>query len=79
MKKINLGWQRDRKENPINAPSIHVGALVGAMVHFGRSLVEFSEPIGRPLWTLKITTAFREAGGGALEQANNIYMSSLCF
>jgi hypothetical protein len=27
-KKINLGWHRDRKENPINAPSIHVGALV---------------------------------------------------
>ncbi len=29
-KKINLGWHRDRKENPISAPSIHVGALVGA-------------------------------------------------
>jgi len=25
-----LGWHRDRKENPISAPSIHVGALVGA-------------------------------------------------
>jgi hypothetical protein len=29
-KKVNLGWHRDRKENPIRAPSIHVGALVGA-------------------------------------------------
>jgi hypothetical protein len=29
-KKVNLGWDRDRKENPISAPSIHVGALVGA-------------------------------------------------
>ncbi len=29
-KKVNLGWHRDRKENPISAPSIHVGALVGA-------------------------------------------------
>jgi hypothetical protein len=29
-KKINLGWHMDRKENIINAPSIHVGALVGA-------------------------------------------------
>jgi hypothetical protein len=29
-KKVKLGWHRDRKENPINAPSIHVGALVGA-------------------------------------------------
>jgi hypothetical protein len=29
-KKLNLGWHRDRKENPISAPSIHVGALVGA-------------------------------------------------
>jgi len=29
-KKVNLGWHRDRKENPITAPSIHVGALVGA-------------------------------------------------
>jgi hypothetical protein len=29
-KKINLGWHMDRKENPIGAPSIHVGALVGA-------------------------------------------------
>jgi hypothetical protein len=29
-KKVSLGWHRDRKENPISAPSIHVGALVGA-------------------------------------------------
>jgi len=29
-KNVNLGWHRDRKENPISAPSIHVGALVGA-------------------------------------------------
>ncbi len=29
-KKVNLGWHRDRKENPMSAPSIHVGALVGA-------------------------------------------------
>jgi hypothetical protein len=29
-KKVNLGWHRDRKEHPISAPSIHVGALVGA-------------------------------------------------
>jgi hypothetical protein len=29
-KKVNLGWHKDRKENPISAPSIHVGALVGA-------------------------------------------------
>jgi len=29
-KKLNLGWHRDRKENPISVPSIHVGALVGA-------------------------------------------------
>ncbi len=29
-KKVNLGWHMDRKENPIGAPSIHVGALVGA-------------------------------------------------
>jgi hypothetical protein len=29
-KKVNLGWHKDRKENPINAPSIHVGALEGA-------------------------------------------------
>jgi hypothetical protein len=28
-KKINLEWQRDRKDNPISAPSIHVGALMG--------------------------------------------------
>jgi len=27
--KINLGWHMDRKEKPISAPSIHVGALVG--------------------------------------------------
>jgi hypothetical protein len=27
-KKVNLGWHRDRKESPISAPSIHVGALV---------------------------------------------------
>jgi len=27
---VNLGWHRDRKENPMSAPSIHVGALVGA-------------------------------------------------
>jgi hypothetical protein len=29
-KKVNLGWHRDRKQNPITAPSTHVGALVGA-------------------------------------------------
>ncbi len=29
-KKFNLGWHRDRKEKPISAPSIHVGAVVGA-------------------------------------------------
>ncbi len=29
-KKVKLGWHRDRKEIPISAPSIHVGALVGA-------------------------------------------------
>ncbi len=29
-KKSTLGWTKDRKENPISAPSIHVGALVGA-------------------------------------------------
>ncbi len=29
-KKVSLGWHRDRKENPISAPSIHVGALVCA-------------------------------------------------
>ncbi len=30
-KKVNLIWHKDRKENPpISAPSIHVGALVGA-------------------------------------------------
>jgi len=28
--KVNLGWHRDRKEHPISAPSIYVGALVGA-------------------------------------------------
>ncbi len=28
--KVNLGCHRDGKENPISAPSIHVGALVGA-------------------------------------------------
>jgi hypothetical protein len=26
-KKVNPGWHRDRKENPIILPSIHVGAL----------------------------------------------------
>jgi hypothetical protein len=29
-KNVNLGWYRDRKDNPISAPSIHVAALVGA-------------------------------------------------
>jgi hypothetical protein len=28
--KINMGWHKDRKKNPNNAPSIHIGALVGA-------------------------------------------------
>jgi hypothetical protein len=28
-KKINLGWHMDKKDNPINSPSIHIGALVG--------------------------------------------------
>jgi hypothetical protein len=28
-KKVSMGWHRERKENPINAPSIHVGALMG--------------------------------------------------
>jgi hypothetical protein len=25
-KNVNVGWHRDRKENPFSAPSIHVGA-----------------------------------------------------
>ncbi len=29
-KKVHLGCHRDRKENPISVPSIHVGALVAA-------------------------------------------------
>jgi hypothetical protein len=29
-KNVDLGWHRDRKENPLSEPSIHVGALVGA-------------------------------------------------
>jgi hypothetical protein len=29
IKKVNLGWQMDREDNPINAPPIHVGALLG--------------------------------------------------
>jgi len=33
-KNLNLGWHKDRKENPMSAPSIHpsihIGALVGA-------------------------------------------------
>jgi hypothetical protein len=29
-KKLDLGWHKDKKENPISAPPIHVGALVGA-------------------------------------------------
>jgi len=28
-KKVHLGCHMDRKENPISAPSIHIGALVG--------------------------------------------------
>ncbi len=34
-KKVNLGWHRDRKEKPISAPFIHVGALV-VLVHSGQ-------------------------------------------
>jgi hypothetical protein len=29
-KTVKLGWHMDEKENPISAPSIHVGALVAA-------------------------------------------------
>jgi hypothetical protein len=29
-KRVNLGWHRDKKENPISASSIDVGAVVGA-------------------------------------------------
>jgi hypothetical protein len=29
-KNVNLAWHTDRKENPFSAPSINVGALVGA-------------------------------------------------
>jgi hypothetical protein len=29
-KEVNLGWHKDRKENPISAPCIHDGALVAA-------------------------------------------------
>jgi hypothetical protein len=36
-KEVNLGWHRDRKENPISAPSIHVGGLVGVLVHSGHN------------------------------------------
>jgi hypothetical protein len=29
-KNVNLGWHMDRKEKPISASSIHVGALMNA-------------------------------------------------
>jgi hypothetical protein len=29
-KKVNMGSHMDKKENPISAPSIHVGALMNA-------------------------------------------------
>jgi hypothetical protein len=29
-KNVNLGWHRDKKESPISAPSMDVGAVVGA-------------------------------------------------
>jgi hypothetical protein len=29
-KNVNPEWHRDRKEKPLSAPSIHVGALVAA-------------------------------------------------
>jgi hypothetical protein len=44
-KNVNLGWHRDRKVNPISAPSIHVGALVGAgsLWHFEEAGILLSE------------------------------------
>jgi hypothetical protein len=38
-KKVNLGWHRDRKENPITAPSIHVGAHLWVLLRSGPMLV----------------------------------------
>jgi len=40
-KKVSLGWHRDRKENPISAPSI-VGALVGAGSLWPRITIVFA-------------------------------------
>jgi hypothetical protein len=38
-----MGWHRDREENPISAPSIHVGALVG-VAHYGPVGINVLEP-----------------------------------
>jgi len=56
-KKVNLRWHRDKKEKPISAPSIHVGALVGA-VHSGPSLGLLSPPIPSFSGILKVRTFY---------------------
>jgi len=37
-KKVNLGWHRDRKHNPINTPSIHIDALMGVSSLWARMI-----------------------------------------
>ncbi len=54
-KKLNLGWYRDRKENPISAPSIHVGVLVGAGSLWPKCWVLISFLITIGSWYLKKT------------------------
>jgi len=45
---VKLGWHRDRKENPISAPSIHVGALVAA-ASLWPDLTKRKQQIGRQI------------------------------
>ncbi len=42
-KKVNLGWHRDREENPISAPFIDVGVPVG-VVQSGPIAINVLEP-----------------------------------
>jgi hypothetical protein len=69
---VNLGWHRDRKENPISAPSIHVGALVGAASLWTRESKNNCEKnITESNW---ITPTGRQAG----RQARGL-SSQVCF
>ncbi len=73
-KNVNLIWHRDRKENPISAPSIHVGALVGA----GLLWPTLAHTVALPFPLTSILRQTKNYGNSNISPCKNIIIKKSC-